>query len=151
MKLKNVIKKTLYFTGLLSTTFTFLGSFFKIMHWPGASVMIIMGAFSFAFIFIPLLIFIKLKEVSFLFDKLIYSIGVLLGTILMVGFIFKLMHWPWATILMLSSIVIFNFVYIPLYFISRFKREELKFNTVVNSVVMFSFGSILLALFDFTL
>jgi Zn-dependent membrane protease YugP len=120
------------------------------MHWPGASVMIIMGAFSFAFIFIPFLIFIKFKEVSFLFDNFIYSIGIALGTILMIGFIFKLMHWPWATILMLSSIVIFNFVYIPLYFISRLKREELKFNTVVNSVVMFSFGSILLALFDMT-
>ena len=145
------MKKTLYLIGLLSTIFTFLGSFFKIMHWPGAAVMIIMGAFSFAFIFIPLLIFIKFKEVSFLFDNLIYSIGIALGTILMIGFIFKLMHWPWATILMLSSIVIFNFVYIPLYFISRLKREELKFNTVVNSVIMFSFGSILLALFDMTI
>tara|TARA_B110000858_G_scaffold69330_1_gene80558 strand:- start:704 stop:1141 length:438 start_codon:yes stop_codon:yes gene_type:complete len=144
------MKKILYLIGLLSTAFTFLGSIFKIMHWPGASVMIIIGAFSFAFIFIPLLIFIKFKEVIFLFDKFIYSIGVVLGTILMVGFIFKLMHWPWATVLMLSSIVIFNFVYIPVYFLSRFKREDLKFNTVVNSVVMFSFGSILLALFDFT-
>ena len=144
------MKKILYLIGLLSTIFTFLGSFFKIMHWPGAAVMIIMGAFSFAFIFIPLLIFIKSKEVSFLFDKFIYSIGIALGTILMVGFIFKLMHWPWATVLMLSSTLIFNFVYIPLYFITRFNREELKFNTIVNSVVMFSFGSVLLALFDLT-
>ena len=145
------MKKLLYLIGLISTIFTFFGSIFKIMHWPGASVMIIMGAFSFAFIFIPLLIFIKFKEVSFMFDNFIYSIGIALGTILMIGFIFKLMHWPWATILMLSSIVIFNFVYIPLYFLSRLKREELKFNTVVNSVVMFSFGSILLALFDMTI
>ena len=144
------MKKILYLIGLLSTAFTFLGSIFKIMHWPGASVMIIIGAFSFAFIFIPLLIFIKFKEDIFLFDKFIYSIGIVLGTVLMVGFIFKLMHWPWATVLMLSSIVIFNFVYIPVYFLSRFKREDLKFNTVVNSVVMFSFGSILLALFDLT-
>ena len=118
------------------------------MHWPGASVMIIMGAFSFAFIFIPLLIFIKFKENSFLFDKFIYSIGIALGTTLMTGFIFKLMYWPWATVLMLSSILIFNFVYIPLYLISRFNREELKFYTIVNSVIMFSFGSVLLALFD---
>jgi hypothetical protein len=144
------MKKILYLIGLLSTAFTFLGSIFKIMHWPGASVMIIIGAFSFAFIFIPLLIFIKFKEVIFLFDKFIYSIGVVLGTILMVGFVFKLMHWPWATVLMLSSIVIFNFLYIPVYFLTRFKREDLKFDTVVNSVVMFSFGSILLALFDLT-
>jgi len=144
------MKKTLYLIGLISTIFTFLGSFFKIMHWQGASVMIILGAFSFAFIFIPLLIFLKFKEVSFLFDKFIYSIGIALGTILMVGFIFKLMYWPWASVLMVSSIMIFNFVYIPLYFISRYKREDLKFNTIVNSVVMFSFGSVLLALFDLT-
>ena len=142
------MKKSLYLIGLLSTIFTFLGSFFKIMHWQGASVMIIMGAFSFAFIFIPLLIFIKFKEDSFLFDKFIYSIGISLGTTLMTGFIFKLMYWPWATVLMLSSILIFNFVYIPLYLISRFNREELKFYTIVNSVIMFSFGSVLLALFD---
>tara|TARA_B110000037_G_scaffold45080_1_gene55325 strand:+ start:1868 stop:2233 length:366 start_codon:yes stop_codon:yes gene_type:complete len=120
------------------------------MHWPGASLIIIMGALSLAFIFVPLLIFIKFKEVSFLFDKFIYSIGIVLGTVLMVGFIFKLMHWPWATVLMLSSIVIFNFIYTPIYFISRFKKEELKFDTIVNSVVMFSFGSILFALFDLT-
>ena len=144
------MKKTLYLIGLLSTIFTFLGSIFKIMHWPGASVMIIIGAFSFAFIFIPFLIFLKFKEVISLFDKYIYSIGVILGTILMVGFIFKLMHWPLATVLMLSSIVIFNFVYIPVYFLSRFKREDLEFNTIVNSVLMFSFGSILFALFDLT-
>ena len=144
------MKKTLYLIGLLSTIFTFLGSIFKIMHWQGASVMIIIGAFSFAFIFIPFLIFLKFKEVIFLFDKFIYSIGVVLGTILMVGFVFKLMHWPLATVLMLSSIVIFNFVYIPVYFLSRFKREDLEFNTIVNSVLMFSFGSILFALFDLT-
>ena len=54
------MKKTLYLIGLISTIFTFLGSFFKIMHWPGASVIIIMGALSLAFIFVPLLIFIKL-------------------------------------------------------------------------------------------
>jgi len=144
------MKKTLYLIGLLSTIFTFLGSIFKIMHWPGASVMIIIGAFSFAFIFIPFLIFLKFKEVIFLFDKFIYSIGVVLGTILIVGFVFILMHWPLATVLMLSSIVIFNFVYIPVYFLSRFKREDLEFNTIVNSVLMFSFGSILFALFDLT-
>ena len=144
------MKKTLYLIGLISTILIFLGSFFKIMHWPGASIIIIMGALSLAFIFVPLLIFIKFKEVSFLFDKFIYSIGIILGTVLMVGFIFKLMHWPWATVLMLSSIVIFNFIYTPIYFISRFKKEELKFDTIVNSVVMFSFGSILFALFDLT-
>ena len=82
--------------------------------------------------------------------KILDLIGLLSTAFTFLGSIFKIMHWPWATVLMLSSIVIFNFLYIPVYFLSRFKREDLKFNTVVNSVVMFSFGSILLALFDLT-
>ena len=118
------------------------------MHWPGAAVMIILGSFSFAFLFIPLIILKKFKEESFLKDQIIYSLGIILGTVLGLGFIFKIMHWPMATVLMLSSIILFNFLYVPAYFISRYNREELRYSTIINSVMMFSFGSILFAIFE---
>ena len=134
------MKKTIYFIALITTFLIVSGSLFKIMHWPGAAVMIILGSFSFAFLFIPLIILKKFKEESFSKDQIIYSIGIILGTVLGLGFIFKIMHWPMATILMLSSIILFNFLYVPAYFISRYNRDELRYNTVINSVMMFSFG-----------
>ena len=118
------------------------------MHWPGAAVMIILGSFSFAFLFIPLIILKKFKEESFSKDQIIYSVGIILGTVLGLGFIFKIMHWPMATILMLSSIILFNFLYVPAYFISRYNRDELRYSTIINSVMMFSFGSVLFAMFE---
>ena len=142
------MKKTIYFIALIVTFLIVSGSLFKIMHWPGAAVMTTLGSFSFAFLFIPLIILKKFKEESFSKDQIIYSIGIILGTVLGLGFIFKIMHWPMATILMLSSIILFNFLYVPAYFISRYNRDELRYSTIINSVMMFSFGSILFAMFE---
>ena len=142
------MKKIIYFIALITTFLIVSGSLFKIMHWPGAAVMIILGSFSFAFLFIPLIILKKFKEEFFSKDQIIYSLGIILGTVLGLGFIFKIMHWPMATILMLSSIILFNFLYVPAYFISRYNRDELRYSTVINSVMMFSFGSILFAMFE---
>ena len=142
------MKKIIYFIALITTFLIVSGSLFKIMHWPGAAVMIILGSFSFAFLFIPLIILKKFKEESFSKDKIIYSLGIILGTVLGLGFIFKIMHWPMATVLMLSSIILFNFLYVPAYFISRYNRDELRYSTIINSVMMFSFGSILFAIFE---
>ena len=142
------MKKIIYFVALITIFLILSGSLFKIMHWPGAAVMIILGSFSFAFLFIPLIILKNFKEESFSKDQIIYSLGIILGTVLGLGFIFKIMHWPMATILMLYSIILFNFLYVPAYFISRYNREELRYSTVINSVMMFSFGSILFAMFE---
>ena len=142
------MKKIIYFIALITTFLIVSGSLFKIMHWPSAAVMIILGSFSFAFLFIPLIILKKFKEESFSKDQIIYSLGIILGTVLGLGFIFKIMHWPMATILMLSSIILFNFLYVPAYFISRYNRDELRYSTIINSVMMFSFGSILFAIFE---
>ena len=142
------MKKIIYFVALITTFLIVSGSLFKIMHWPGAAVMIILGSFSFAFLFIPLIILKKFKEESFSKDQIIYSLGIILGTVLGLGFIFKIMHWPMATVLMLSSIILFNFLYVPAYFISRYNRDELRYSTIINSVMMFSFGSILFAIFE---
>ena len=142
------MKKIIYFIALITTFLIVSGSLFKIIHWPGAAVMIILGSFSFAFLFIPLIILKKFKEESFSKDQIIYSLGIILGTVLGLGFIFKIMHWPMATVLMLSSIILFNFLYVPAYFISRYNREELRYSTIINSVMMFSFGSILFAIFE---
>ena len=84
------MKKIIYFVAVITTFLIVSGSLFKIMHWPSAAVMIILGSFSFAFLFIPLIILKKFKEESFLKDQIIYSLGIILGTVLGLGFIFKI-------------------------------------------------------------
>lgn len=53
---------------LLSGTFAaigiIIGSFFKVMHWPGASALFLLAVFILSFIFLPILFLIKAKEVK---------------------------------------------------------------------------------------
>ena len=139
------MKTSIYITGLLNTTLLFAGILFKFFHWPGAGLMITSGLLLFAMIFIPLIIFKKMTEDESKSERLTYIFGILLGTTLSLGFLFKIMHWPMANKIMISSVVLFDFFYVPIYFFSRYKNQKLK--TVIATVVMFSFGSVLLAMF----
>jgi len=141
------MKNTLVKSGLISAALTLLGVFFKVMHWPGASVMLVLGIATFGLLFIPLLIVLKFKDEEEPIDKWVLSIGLGLGVVASVGILFKIMHWPSANILVYSSLALFVLVYVPTYFLTKFRRAELKFNTTVNSVLMMACGCLLFAVF----
>lgn len=142
------MKKTVNISGLLAAIFTLLGSVFKVMHWPGAAVSFVLGIAIFSLVFLPLMIALKFRDEGTKTDKLVLSFGFLVGIVTSLGFLFKMMHWPGANIMMLSGLVSFTFVYVPIYFFSRVRRAELRFNTTVNSVLMMACGGLLFAMYN---
>ncbi len=64
---------------------------------------------------------IRLKRVLLL----VSTIAVLL---IMTGLLFKMMHWPYATILLFSGCIVFILVVIPTYFYDRYKSSIHKFS-----------------------
>lgn len=75
--------------------------------------------------------------------KLMYMVGFLGAASLSFGFLFKLMYWPWANILLLTGIVSFLLVFVPLWAIDRYKVEiskalstRLKFIGGVSSALL---------------
>lgn len=150
LKFKNfyTMKKILKFSGIATVVLTVLGALFKSAHWPGAGLLIILGGFSFSIIYMPLLILLKLKDDEPKIDKVVYSFGLILAIFLSAGVLFKIMRWPYANNLMFYSTLLFTFVFVPIYFITRFRRPEVKFNTAVNSVLMIAVGGIFYSMFD---
>ena len=136
------MKKILKISGIATVVFTTIGALLKTNHWPGAGVTIVLGGFFFSFIFLPLLIILKFRDEESKIDKAVFSFGFLLAIILITGLIFKLMHWPFASNLLVWTTASFTFLYVPLYFFTRYKRAELRFNTIVNSVLMMACGGI---------
>jgi len=47
------MKKLAYFSGALTSMMILLGMLFKIMHWPGANILLTLGIAGLAVIFIP--------------------------------------------------------------------------------------------------
>lgn len=142
------MRNTLKITGIASALFTILGATLKVLHLPGASVNIILGGTLFSLVFLPLMIVLKFKDEEKQVDKIVLSFGFLIAMVAFTGVIFKLMHWPFANIMMLSGIATFVFAYVPLYYFTRVRRPELRFNATINSVLMMACGGLIFALFN---
>ncbi|WP_430406700.1 hypothetical protein [Fluviicola sp.] len=142
------MKKTVNISGLLAAVLTLMGSVLKVFHLPGANICFVLGIAFFSLIFLPLMIALKFRDEGTKTDKLVLSFGFLVGIVTSLGFLFKMMHWPGANKLMLTGLVSFTFVYVPLYFFTRVRRPELRFNTTVNSVLMMACGGLLFAMYN---
>lgn len=131
-----VMKKSMITSGIFSATTLIFGSFFKIMHWPGSAVLLVLGIVTLSFVFLPLLFLLKAKEPTNTQSKTVIGIGTLLGILLCISTLFKVMHWPGSNILWFVSIGFSIFLFIPLYFFLGIRKPETKANTIVTTIIL---------------
>lgn len=140
------MKKTVKISGVTSIILILLGVIFKTMHWPGAGIGVVLGLGFFSLIFIPLNIVLKFKDNKEKSNPLIMTVGMLIASTATIGVLCKIMHWPFANILMFSSLLVFMIVFIPIYFIINYRNPETKFNTIINTTFMIGAAGMLFAL-----
>ena len=140
------MKKAMIVSGTISTALLSMGLIFKFMHWPGASLGILLGIGTLSLIFLPLMFLLKIKEKQDIKDKLTIGIGAFAGILISLGILFKIMHWPYANIMMTSSLTILLLVFLPFYFFSGIRNPETKVNTIVSSILLISASGLLLTL-----
>jgi len=140
------MKKIMIYSGTLSVAGFIAGSIFKIMHWPGASAILLLSMLNISLIFLPLLFILKTREVSAMKDKLMIAIGTIFGILFSISSLFKIFHWPGANLMWLSALGILMFVFIPIYFFSGIRTPETKVNTIITSIILISAGGMLFTL-----
>ena len=129
------------------TAFTFItGALFKIMHWPGASAMILLSIVTLCFVFLPILFIFKTKETNSVREKITLGVATVFGIVISLATLFKIMHWPGANIMWLSSLGFLFFVFLPLFFFSGIRKKETKLNTIISSVLILVAIGLLFAL-----
>jgi hypothetical protein len=119
------------------TAFSFItGALFKIMHWPGASVMILLSIVTLCFVFLPILFLFKTKETNSTREKITLGVATIFGITISLATLFKIMHWPGANLMWLSSLGFLFFIFLPLFFFSGIRKPETKLNTIISSVLI---------------
>ena len=86
--------------GYIAAAIIFTGAFFKIQHWSGAGIMLVIGYSLFAFVFLPLWYNYQMKnsaESPKLFNLAVFIIALLV----VLGALFKTQHWPGAGVFMI--------------------------------------------------
>ncbi len=140
------MKKTMIITGGTSVVGFIAGSFFKIMHWPGANVMLLLGITIASLVFLPLLFILKTKEANSTRDKIVLGVATFFGMLISLATLFKVLHWPYANNMWLISLGILFFIFLPIYFFSGIRNAETKINTITSSMLILFAGGLLFTL-----
>ncbi len=131
-----VMKKTMLVSGVVAASLLTLGIILKFLHMPGASLGIVLGIGLMSFVFLPLLFLLKIKEQKETKNKVLIGLGTFAGILMALGILFKIMFWPGANMMALTSLLILLFVFLPVYFFTGFRNPDTKVNTVVSSILI---------------
>ena len=131
-----VMKKVMMMSGIISAVLFSIGIAFKFLHWPGASVCIVVGIGILSLVFLPLVLTLKVKEKQNTKDKFLLSMGMLSAVCMILSILFRVMHWPGSINLGYLTIIILILVYLPVHLTFGIKNPDTKVNTVVTSVLL---------------
>lgn len=130
------MKRSLIASGAFSAFAFVIGSFFKIMHWPGAAVLLVSGMVIFSLVFLPLVFLLKTKEAGNGRQKLMLALLTVVGMLYVLSAMFLVQHWPGARIMWFSTLLLSAFVLLPLFFFNGIRKPETKLNTIVTTIIL---------------
>lgn len=124
------MKNFTYIFGLSAAILTIIGSFFKMMHWPGASILMTLGILMVVLVFLPLYFITMHREQEQKKNPVYGIVGYFTIALLLAGALFKIMHWPGAGMMLLVGMGFLIIGFIPLYVVNVFQRSGSKWETL---------------------
>ena len=147
-----MMKRFMYILGTIAPSLLILGAFFKLQHWPGASVLITLGTFLLAAVYLPVFAMVSIRdtrEKGKKVNKSLYIAGVVTGFIFLTGILFKIMHWPGANVALTVSVLLTLVLFIPILVSHaiRDKENQLQnFSILIFILAMMSVNILVFAL-----
>ena len=119
------MKRATFISGYVFTALITLGALFKVLHLPGAMIMLIIGLTGFAVVFLPLLLVNHFRRnLNFLLsEKLKWALGLLSAIALTAGTLFKILHFPGAALMLGVGALLFVFGFLPFLFFRMYRNS----------------------------
>lgn len=124
----------LFISGFILGFFFILGTLFKIQHWSGAGILLLL-AFTGALMFVPTLLGTKFRDQESKQKRPVYIAGAVALILYVAGMLFKLQHWQGATLLILSGLIIMFAYAFPAYSRKTWKDEKYITSTFLFIVI----------------
>ncbi len=122
-----MMKKFMYILGTIAPSMLIVGAIFKLQHWPGASVLITLGTFLLAAVYLPVFAMVSIRDTrkkGKKVNKALYITGVISGFVFLTGVLFKIMHWPGAGMALSFSVLFTVVVFIPVLVTHAIRDKE---------------------------
>lgn len=120
------MKSTMKISGVAGTIMFGFAALFKIQHWPGAGIMMSLGAIILAFAFLPSALTVLWKETHNRKRLFMFISAFLTGTCFIAGTLFKIQHWPGAGYILTLGTISGILLFIPSLMVNRMNDPENK-------------------------
>jgi len=135
------MKKTAYRTGLISSLVIYLGAMFKIQHWPGASIMLTLGIACLVLVFVPFALTEHYRNTDGKKNLWLHIVTFFTCLVVFTGALFKIMHWPYAGILLVFSIPFPFILFLPV-FIYTSNRNKAPITDYISVLILLLFYAV---------
>ena len=136
----NSKKLFLFISGFLTGMLFIFGTLFKIQHWPQAGIILSLSVLFAIFFFIPSLVLNRLSDPENKPKRPIYLLGAAGSILYVAGTLFKIQHWPLASLFMILALIILFFVVLPWYTWLTWKDDS----HISSSFIFIIIGSLLI-------
>jgi uncharacterized protein with PQ loop repeat len=117
-------KLVLFISAFFAGGFFIFGILFKVQHWQGAAIVLILAAIFGILFFIPSLVVSQFRDQENKIKKPVYILGAAGLIFYLAGLFLKIQHWPWASISMILGLIILGVVVLPWYTWLTWKDEK---------------------------
>ena len=125
------MKNTMKISAIAGTVMLGFAALFKIMHWPGAGILLTLGAFTLAFVFMPSALTVLWKETHSGKRLFLYVSAFITAMLFIIGVAAKVQHWPLAAFILMIAAVSGIFAFIPALLASKLKDQENRSKKIV--------------------
>ena len=131
-----------YLFGYITLSMMLTGVLFKIMHWPGAGILITLGIVLIVLVILPFYFVTSYRSQVEKKNPLYPIVGYITLALILAGALFKIMHWPGAGIMIEVGIGFVILGFTPLYLVGAFQRgggDKIRLPYLVMLLVGISF------------
>lgn len=137
------MKQKLYIAGLVNLLVILTGVIFKISHFPGAGILLTIGITVFVSLYLPMALFSSCKTAGN--RKLLYVISGITCFVVFTAMLFKIMHWPFAGMLLTVAVPFPYVVFLPV-FLAESRQNRISIYSTVFVLFLLALSSVMNAL-----
>jgi len=132
------MKNKIYYLGALNCSLLIVGCMFKVMHWPGAGVILTVSIVTLVLLFLPIALRNSYKANGSR-KGMLYLAAYISLFFVFVAALFKTMHWPGAAVILSIGLLLPIILFLPVYLYFHFREKEESLNNFLY-IIFFLVG-----------
>lgn len=139
------MKKFMNVFGIIGSILLLTGSIMKSLHFTGANEGLLLGTLAITLGYLPLMLIISLKQTDAVLGKIRNFSGYIGANLVVIGIFLQILHWSYGKEFLMAGVLLFLFIFVPLFFRSVGKDAMMKIQPTTLSVLIIAVVSSLFA------